>query len=205
MVSEAAAFFRLLFTPCVLWMDEDEESRAKYNDMRGKCDPSNEEEWWRFDARARNWESFDNPKGEPDLSETMVSMEMLVKFDELNEMWEKDDGRLMFLEKPNINGYYWAAVQDILKTYVCDIETTSEEGQMIVDNILKKLHWYVTEGGTNMDLPHQVVPILTPRLLDALAAHITTMAPAYEEVSHFIFFFTAVEKCSTGLLTWFHF
>ncbi|KAF8799686.1 hypothetical protein BYT27DRAFT_7316212, partial [Phlegmacium glaucopus] len=179
-VSEAAAFFRLLFTPCVLWIDEEEGRRAKFKDLKAKKHRSKEDKRWLKEARQKTWESFDNPKGEPDFSDSMVSMEMLVKLDELNEKWDKDEGRLMFSAEAGDTTEYWTGVRDILKKYVSNTEG-SEGGQTIVDNISKKLRWYSNEAGVHE--PRVAVPILTPRLLDSLAANITAGAPAYEEVA----------------------
>ena len=135
-VCEAAHFFRLLFTPSALNIDEDATT---------------------------TWNSFDNPIGTPDWSN--VSLQMLDELDKLNEQLFNNEGRTIFMDKDKA-ARYWHNVELMMAG--------------ASEYIINKLRWYKKEAGIRNRLR---IPILTPNMLDALAANIGALAKAYEEVS----------------------
>ena len=185
-VSEAAHFFRLLFTPCQLYVDEEPKRRKKYqayiNVQEDEEDISEKKEKWITSLRKTTWKYFDNPTGTPDWS--MVSVELLEDLDKLNERWLEDKGRYMFVfgadPHSDDTARYWRDLQELLEKYVTDTQATSETQETILGNLMSKLKWYKYESDIGNRLR---VPILTPKFLDALAANIGVAAKAYEEVS----------------------
>lgn len=142
-----------------------------------------EDEEWLTKVRAQTWRQFDNPEAEPEWS--MVTKEMLDELDEVNEKWwDQDKARLMFMDSPG----YWDDVKEVLNNHVVRTDPDDERGRLVRDNIIKKFRWYKNEAGIEW---HRLrIPILTPKLLDALAANIGAIAQGYEEVSHFVITFS---------------
>ena len=146
---------------------------------------SAESEKWAAKQRELNWNSFDRPKGEPDWS--MVTPYLLDDLDELNGQWLESEGRTMFMDSDdNKMVEYWNEVRDLIKKYVVKPQanySSDYKGEwMVAENIIPKLRWYKYEANIQNRLK---IPILTPKMLDALAANIGASAKAYEEVSYF--------------------
>ena len=178
-IDEAAQFFRLLFTPCALYMDEDEARSKKYIENVQKMETLDEKQKSKHDTRvSKTWDTFDNPKGEPEWQ--LVCWELINKLDELNGQWLKDDGLRVF--EKGASSDYWKGVRGLLRLYVVNGSREEEDEKIVANNILSKVRWYEREAACNDRL---VVPILTPKLLDALAANIGARARAYEEVSDY--------------------
>ena len=134
---------------------------------------------WLGRVCAETWKHFDNHEGEPLWS--MVNQEMLNKLDELNERWLENGGRTMFIEDED--GEYWKEVYKVLEEHIVSSMRTDRQEEIVRVNILAKLKWYANESGNE---GHRLtIPILTPKLLDALAANIDAAANAYQEVSLF--------------------
>jgi hypothetical protein len=181
-VREAAHFFTLLFTPCPLYLDKEPRRVKKFKDLRERKKLTDEEIQWLERIQRKTWESFDNPKEKPDWC--MAPSLLLEALDELNE--GLGDGRLMFLDNEKMDEY-WVFVERLLEKYVVKVVNPTqpdykEEG-LVSQSILLKLWWYRNESQNNRRLR---IPILTPKMLDALAANITAGAKAYEEVSDFL-------------------
>ena len=73
-VSKAAKFFRLLFTPFALYVHKGKKY-FKYKRILKKGGDDKDMEWLKV-CRQKTWVNFDNPKGDPDWSK--VSNELLV-------------------------------------------------------------------------------------------------------------------------------
>lgn len=180
-VSEAAHFFRLLFMPSRFELDwkKYRKTAKKWNDDLA----TPQELRWLETLRSSMWTTFVNSNGKPEWS--MLDKSMLEALDELNEQWQEDEGLEMFVNGDK-STKYWKDVEAILVKYVTEPHANashdSVEG-LVRDNILPKLRWYRNESRVKSFLR---IPILTPKMLDALAANISARAQAYEEVSDFL-------------------
>ena len=170
-VSEAAKFFRLLFTPCALYVHKGKKY-IKYKRILKNGGDDKDMEWLKV-CRQKTWDNFDNPKGDPDWSK--VSNELLDELDELNGRELERLGGSLFIYDRDEQHDYWDAVRSLLKKHV--VEGAEDE---VASQILKKLKWYLRGSKENND--RLVIPILTPKMLDALAIHISARAKGYEEV-----------------------
>jgi hypothetical protein len=186
-VCEAAHFLKVLFSPFALYVEQDLERSKKhkeYQKMQAGTEPKELLEWIES-LQTSTWDSYDNPKGDPEWS--MFTSLLLRELDKLNEQWLEEDGRLMF-SKPEGNNYsakglkYWQDVRKLVKKYVHPSDD-DEAKWRVSENICSKVDWYFYESAQKHRL---VIPILTPKMLDALAANITAGAKAYEEVSDFL-------------------
>lgn len=182
-VSQAAHFFRLLFTPCVLWLDEKPSNRRKYvkivNKAIDKRSPKDDEDFNNYCGKT--WASYDNPQGEPDWS--MVPDQLLDELDKLNGEMLNGLDMFSYYTFPEAGGSphfppnpYWDAVKALLSEHIVN----GAEENVVTTNILAKLRWYTSK---NAYAERLWVPILTPKMLDALATYIKERARAYEEVS----------------------
>jgi hypothetical protein len=153
-------------------------------------------------VRKSTWKSFDEPEGQPDWS--MATSYLFDDLDALNVKW-LGDGRHMFVQEEvdEVDPWdeYWVGVENILKKYVVqphlqlgrkkaanafeENEPDSEAG-IIAKNIIPKLRWYKQDAGI-AHLPRLRIPVLTPKMLDALAANITRGAEAFQEVSNSLY------------------
>jgi len=180
-VSEAAHFFRVLFTPSALYMDEEPSRRIKFTQLTNKGEKSANDKNWLRTCWKRTWASFDSQEVEPDWS--MASNSLLDELDELNgrmliglkmfSYWVDDEGEEDFKQRRP----YWDAVRDLMKKYVVN---EADQENLVTKNILFKLRWYLSMNRHKQRLQ---IPILTPKMLDALAANFLARAKAYEEVS----------------------
>jgi hypothetical protein len=170
-VCEAAHFLKLAFTKHKLYIHRSEERWARYLELI-KLDPrSDDESKWIERRQEKTWTTFDKPIGEPDWS--WLSSDLFEGLDNLNNQWLKDDGLFIFDDDNNKSKAteYWKQVQDLFKRHVPD---SSEM------DIIHKIRWYRREAIFQDRL---VIPMLTPKLLDALQANVKARAKAYEEVS----------------------
>jgi hypothetical protein len=177
LVSEAASFFRLLFTPSTLYINEGEGERFdKYRRVSKKKGNNEGVLDWLEICRSKTWASFDKPKGDPDWSK--VSNTLLDEFDKLNCKMLKGQSDVFRYQTIDQGYPYWDAVRKLLKKYVVK---GSDEDDEVASQIINKLTWYLSPAS---DLDHRLlIPILTPNMLEVLAIHISTRAKAYEEVS----------------------
>ena len=174
-VSEAAQFFRLLFTPSPLHVHKKRVRFEKYKRIvKEQSDDEKENEWF-IACRRRTWANFDKPKGDPDWSK--VSDNLLDELDELNGKTLEGQGDMFNFDKVP----YWTAVRKLFKKHVVE---GAKDDDDVANHILKKLKWYLKESDHDVRL---VIPILTPKMLDALAIHISARSKAYEEVRDNIF------------------
>ena len=197
--------------PCALHIDKYPDEKKKFRELMSKPENTEAESDIMSDMRLATWDSFDNPNesSEPDWS--MVSQYLLEELDDLNGKWLKDDGRLMFVNtNTDSDEYwdeYWDEVKALLNKYVVKVhqgihtrtvaqadgtkKAVEDEGFQdeweIVKNIVPKLRWYKNEAGI-ANMPRLRIPMLTPKMLDALAANISRTADAFQEVSVVIMF-----------------
>ena len=83
-VSEAADFFRLLFTPCMLHLDEDHDIRKQFKKyLNANKEFTKEEDQWMRKVQMLTWETFDSLTGKLDWS--MFAPTLLKKLDDLNK------------------------------------------------------------------------------------------------------------------------
>ena len=180
-VHEAAQFLRVLFTPCELYLDK-HKLREKYKANKSAEKSTSE---WVEKIRNKTWRDFDNPPPEePEWS--LISKELWDELDDLNWQWQESEGRLMFVygDDEGKAEKYWDDVKDLLKKHLPK-HTTYEEEDTVMKNIFQKLRWYRNESASQYRL---IIPILTPKMLDCLAANIAAGAQAYEEVSEYIYY-----------------
>jgi hypothetical protein len=184
-VSEAADFFRLLFTPSALHKDRNTRRQEKYEACKDKK--------WQETCRQNTWNSFDNSEDEPDWS--MVSDALLDALDELNgnmldaltmfSYWRyEEDHEEVVWDRSGIK--YWEAVEVLLKELVVQKGlSTSRHKWKVEHHIIHKLQWFSSRSPE--EFHHRAfrlcIPILTPKMLDALERNILARAKAYEEVS----------------------
>lgn len=179
-VSQAANFLKLLFTPCKLYIDKKKNRVAKYGKLAKakRGDLSGEDKEWVDRCRRKNWDSFDHPETEGKPNWSGISNQFWDELDELNgkqldglkmfSYWRYDEtGQPDFDKSP-----YWDEVRKLLVKYAVD----SEER----DNLQSKLRWYKSKRFYKERL---WTPMLTPKMLEALATNINKRAKAYEEVS----------------------
>ena len=104
-------------------------------------------------------------------------------------------GKFMFLDEEEIM-QYWEKVEATLTTHVVSKNPTTQRGQTIVANIIPKLHWYMDMAEGGFDWGVLKIPLLTPKLLDALEANITSVSKSYEEVSNSTLFLFSFSRSS---------
>lgn len=150
---------------------------------KNKQELTDEESEWITHCRQRTWANFNSRRGEPDWS--MVSDELLEDLDDLNKVWEESEGRLVFVKDDKDVVQYWTDVREVIETHVVEtMNPSSEKGKVVATHILMKLDWYSSQAGLEWNRVR--IPLLTPRLVDALAANITAAAKSYEEVRKLI-------------------
>ena len=122
---------------------------------------------WKAEQMKLTWQTYDKGGEKPDWSKADESL--FCELDKLNHRWLKDDGRWIFnIHSPTEEAEYWS---DVLRLF-------KERGMH--RHSVQKVKWYM--GYASVD-DRLAVPLLTPNMLDALAANIGARAKAYEEVS----------------------
>ena len=139
---------------------------------------------WLERCRERTWKSFDNPEDEPVWS--LATDSLLDGLDELNgkmvdgltmfAYWRYDEThRIVWEDKATV---YWKAVKDLITEHV---DKNAFNDDPVAENIIRKLVWYRSKL-RDTRLYRLWIPILTPKMLDALRDNISARAKAYEEV-----------------------
>lgn len=193
-VSQAAHFFRVLFNPYPLYLHETLERQLKFKQLYCRGYPQNlsdEEKDWFDQCITNTWASYDKLKGNPVWS--MVSNTLLDELDKLNgeildpldlfTYWYEDEDDE---KKTEFISQYWTKLEELLMEHIKDND------ELVAKLIPYKLRWY-RQAATFFD--RLCIPILTPKMLDALATHISVRAKAYEEVSPIPAFKECLKAC----------
>lgn len=188
-VSEAAAVWRVLFTPSELYIDQQGE-REKYERLikqkkeSGMLDARDAE--WVKKMQMRTWITFDSPEVEPALKE-VPSMRTMVR--EINrwcvDMFEGGGAIKLFSNSADSKWRretYWRHARETLESRFVNVIHSNKSAMVMSDNILLKLDWYLNSG-ENGDSERLVLPLLTPKLVHLLNELIVLGGLGWTEVS----------------------